>query len=94
MILAGALRKRNLLLEMPLQFQFFAKPVNQDDSAEVGKVLVSDGNLYFSEASGHRTQGSFLRKVLSDNIYRYNCTQIPSVLQVILPFLNTFFTHY
>jgi len=94
MILAGALREGYLSLEQSLQIQLFAKPVNQDDSAEVGKVLFSDGNLDFSEASGHRTQGSFLRKVLSDNIYRYNCTQTPSVLQVILPSLNTFFTHY
>jgi len=61
--------EKNFLLQKPLQSQFFAKPVNKDDSAKVGKVLLSDGNLNFSESFGHKAQCSLLVKVLPDLFY-------------------------
>lgn len=82
MILTRALGKGNSLLKMPLQPQLFAKPVNQDDSAKVGKVPVPDGNSDFSQSSGHPAQSSPLGMVLPNDVSRPNYTQIPSELQL------------
>ena len=56
MVRAGALGEADPFLKPPLQLQFFAKPMNQEDSPEVRQVAFSDGNVYFSQSFGHWAQ--------------------------------------
>jgi len=64
MISARALGKFYINLLIPLQFQLFAKLVNQGNSAKGSKVLISNGNLHFSKPFGTFVQGFILVKVL------------------------------
>jgi hypothetical protein len=45
MIIAGTLSKRDLFLQIPLQFQFFAKLMNEEDAAKMSQVVLSKGDM-------------------------------------------------
>lgn len=84
MVTVAGAGETNLMLQMPLQSQFFAKPVNEDYSTKVSKVLFSDGNLSIHESFWHSAQGIQLVRAVNKHFLGTYHSYCPSVLQGLL----------